>query len=114
MIRNQDDQLDEVIGVVKATKYEAQDFGTEIKGQNVRIEKLGNDIDKTEANMVDADNKMKNLLASSNHCYLWIVIVIEAAILILFFFILWAVTGYKNLLIKSVLVLLSSKIDILL
>ena len=58
MIRDQDDQLDEVIGVVKATKYEAQDFNTEIKGQNKRIEKLGEDIDRAEENMVDADNKM--------------------------------------------------------
>ena len=58
MIKDQDDQLDEVIGVVKATKYEAQDFNTEIKGQNVRIERLGNDIDKAEENMIDADNKM--------------------------------------------------------
>ena len=74
--------------MVKATKYEAQDFNTEIKGQNVRIEKLGNDIEKTEANMIDADNKMQNLLAKSNHCYLWVVIVIELAILILFFFVL--------------------------
>ena len=69
MIRDQDDQLDEVIGVVKATKYEAQDFNTEIKGQNVRIEKLGNDIERTEANMIDADNKMTNLLKNSNHCF---------------------------------------------
>ena len=76
-----------MIGVVKATKYEAQDFNTEIKGQNARIEKLGNDIDRTEANMVDADNKMKHLLATSNHCYLWLVIVIELTILILFFFV---------------------------
>ena len=74
--------------MVKATKYEAQDFNTEIKGQNVRIEKLGNDIDRTEANMIDADNKMQNLLAKSNHCYLWIVITVELLILILFFFIL--------------------------
>ena len=48
MINDQDNQLDEVIGVVKATKYEAQDFNTEIKGQNKRIEKLGEDIDKAE------------------------------------------------------------------
>ena len=37
MIRDQDGQLDEVIGVVKATKYEAQDFGKEIKTQNAQI-----------------------------------------------------------------------------
>ena len=64
MINDQDNQLDEVIGVVKATKYEAQDFNTEIKGQNKRIEKLGEDIDKAEENMIDADNKMQTLLAN--------------------------------------------------
>ena len=88
MLKDQDDQLDEVIGVVKATKYEAQDFNTEIKGQNARIEKLASDIDRTEENMIDADSKMQNLLAKSNHCYLWLIIVVELLILILFFFIL--------------------------
>ena len=58
MLKDQDDQLEEVIGIVKATKYEAQDFNTEIKGQNVRIQKLADDIDVTEENMIDADNKM--------------------------------------------------------
>ena len=58
MLKDQDDQLEEVIGIVKATKYEAQDFNTEIKGQNVRIQKLADDIDATEENMIDADNKM--------------------------------------------------------
>ena len=52
------------------------------------IEKLGNDIDRTEGNMIDADNKMQHLLATSNHCWLWMVIVIELVILILFFFVL--------------------------
>ena len=72
---------------MKATKYEAQDFNTEIKGQNVRIQKLADDIDSTEENMIDADNKMQNLLAASNHCYLWGIIALEALIMILFFFV---------------------------
>ena len=38
--------------------------------------------------MIDADSKMQNLLAKSNHCYLWIIITVELLILILFFFIL--------------------------
>ena len=71
----------------KAIKYEAQDFNTEIKGQNARIEKLGNDIDAAEENMVDANSKMENLLAASNHCYLWVIISIELTIMILFFFV---------------------------
>lgn len=88
MIKDDDDKLDEVIGVVKATKYEAQDFGSEIKSQNVRIEKLAEDIDRTEANMIDADNKMTKLLAVSNHCYLWMIIIAEFAFMVVFFWVL--------------------------
>ena len=88
MLKDQDQDLEGVIGVVKATKYEAQDFGSEIKSQNVRIQKLGDDMDRTEANMIDADSKMQNLLANTNHCYLWCIIAGEMAIVILFFFIL--------------------------
>ena len=58
MLKDQDGQLEEVIGIVKATKYEAQDFNTEIKIQNKEITKLGEDIDHAEENMIDADNKM--------------------------------------------------------
>ena len=88
MIRDQDGQLDEVIGVVKATKYEAQDFGTEIRHQNAQITKLSDDIGRTEENMIDADNKMQNLLAAANHCWLWCIIICELIFLILFFFII--------------------------
>ena len=88
MIRDQDGQLDEVIGVVKATKYEAQDFGKEIKTQNAQIQKLSDDITRTEDNMIDADNKMQHLLATANHCWLWCIIVCEIIVLILFFFII--------------------------
>ena len=88
MIKDSDDQLDEVIGVVKATKYEAQDFNSTIKSQNAQISVLGQNIDRTTDNMIDADTKMKHLLKTSNHCYLWMVIVVELLILILFFFIL--------------------------
>ena len=88
MIKDQDEQLDEVIGVVKATKYEAQDFGTEIKSQNVRIQKLGDDIDQTEENMKDTNKKMTTLIKTVNHCWLWIIIAIEIGILVLFFVVL--------------------------
>ena len=38
--------------------------------------------------MKDTTSKMENLLAASNQCYLWIIIVIELAIMIVFFFVL--------------------------
>ena len=38
--------------------------------------------------MVDANSKMENLLAASNHCYLWMVIVVELVIMIVFFIVL--------------------------
>ena len=56
MLREQDKQIDEVIGVVKATKYEAEDMKTELLAQNKQIEQLGENIDRTEANMIKVDN----------------------------------------------------------
>ena len=83
MLKDQDGQIEEVIGVVKATKYEAQDFGKEITKQNVQLEKLNQEMETAEDNMLDTDSKMQNFLAKSNHCWLWVVIVVELAILIL-------------------------------
>ena len=74
-----------MIDVVKATKYEAQDFGTEIRQQNKDIEVSGNNIDVANDNMVDVDNRMKKLLKVSNHCYLWMVIIAEIGVLVLLF-----------------------------
>ena len=69
--------------MVKATKYEAEDTKRELTDQNKLLNKLGDRIEETDANMVAVDNKMKQLLKSSKQMWLWIVIVIELVVLIL-------------------------------
>ena len=51
------------------------------------LEELNEDFDETEANMVKVDTKMKELIAKSNQCCLWIILLIEFAILLVLFFI---------------------------
>ena len=82
-IKRQDEQLGDVINVVKMTKYAAEDTGKELKDQNVMLDRLGRRIDETDANMVAVDNKMKHLLKSSKQMWLWIVIIVELVILIM-------------------------------
>ena len=47
---------------MKATKYEAEDLGGELKAQNKQLGRLGDNIDTVDANMIAVDNKMKHLL----------------------------------------------------
>ena len=58
MLKESDGQLTQVIGIVQATKYEAQGFSTTIKQQNAKIGKLGTSMDHTEENMVETESKM--------------------------------------------------------
>ena len=68
---------------MQATKYEAQDFNKEINHQNVKIEKLGDDFERAEQNMINVTTKMDHLLAISSHWTLIVIILVELAVLIL-------------------------------
>ena len=45
-------------------------------------------MDRAEANMIDADTKMKLFLKKSSQWYLWLIIAVELVILIVVFFVL--------------------------
>ena len=49
--------------------------------------KLGTDMDRTHNKMIKVDNKLKELIAKSNQCTLWIIIIIEIVVLFLVIFI---------------------------
>ena len=83
MLNDQDKQLEEIEGIVKAINYENQNFGDEATLQNRMLVNLDRDIDKTTDKMVKVDNKLKRLIASSNHWCIWVIIIIEFIILII-------------------------------
>ena len=45
-----------MIGVVKATKYEGEDMKKELLLQNKQLELLGENIERTDENMIKVDN----------------------------------------------------------
>ena len=49
------------------------------------IDRLNDDITRTEMNMIKVDSKMKELIANSNQCCLWTIIIIELIVLIVSF-----------------------------
>lgn len=83
MLREQDNQLDTLSGVVQGIKYENQNFNTEVTDQNKMLGKLNTDIDRTHRNMIKVDSRLKELIAKSNQTCLWIIIIIEIIVLIL-------------------------------
>lgn len=68
---------------MQATKFEAQDMSGELKTQNKMMDRLNEDIDKTEANMVRVEGKMKTLMAKSSMCKLMTILIIEFVVLLL-------------------------------
>ena len=76
-IKKQDDQVDELIGVVKKGNILAKDMNTEVKKQNVKLEHLDDDIGKTEEKMVRTRNKFDNYIEKSSFCCLYMVILGE-------------------------------------
>ena len=83
MFKNQDDQLDEISGIVKVLKYDNQDFNQEVTYQNKLLGKLDVDIQRTHEKMVNVDNRLKRLIAKSKTCMLWVFLIIEIVALIL-------------------------------
>ena len=81
-----DNKLDAVLGVVQATRFEAENFGAEARLQNKMLDNLNNDIDRTEANMIRVEGKMKNLIKASSMCKLWSILLLEFVILLVLIF----------------------------
>lgn len=83
LIRNQDEHLDQIAGIVQNIKYENQNFGQEVTYQNKMLTDLNTQVDRTHQKMVKVDNKLKELIAKSNQCCLWVIVIVEIVVLIL-------------------------------
>ena len=65
---------------MQGIKYENENFNQEVTYQNKLLDKLDNDIDRTHQKMIKVDTKLKNLIALSSTCCIWIIIILELAI----------------------------------
>uniref|UniRef100_A0A7S3CR94 t-SNARE coiled-coil homology domain-containing protein n=1 Tax=Strombidium rassoulzadegani TaxID=1082188 RepID=A0A7S3CR94_9SPIT len=82
LIKSQDHQLDQLGGIISNIKHENQNFSTEVKMQNKMLESLQVDMDDTHRDMVKIDSKLKDVVAKASTCKLWIIIIVEVAILL--------------------------------
>ena len=83
LLNQQEDQLDEIMGVTKAIKYEGQNIDTELKSQAPIMENLKDEMDKNQMKMMKLDSKLKTLVAQTSACKLTLFIILEFIILVL-------------------------------
>ena len=81
LVQNQDVHLDQLGGIISNIKYENQNFSTEVKQQNKMLDSLSVDMDDTHDKMLKVDTKLKNIVANTSTCKLWMVIIVEIIIL---------------------------------
>ena len=85
MLKNQDDQLDEIGNIVANLRYENQNFGEEATYQNKLLDGVNKDIDKNQIKLDKSNQKLAKLMKSTNDCCLWCIIITEIVILVLLF-----------------------------
>ena len=81
MMRNQDSSLDKLGGIIQNIKYENQNFKSEVTMQNKMLDSLSVDMDNTQQKMVKIDSKLKQIIANTNTCKLWMIIIFEIFLL---------------------------------
>lgn len=59
MLNRQEQQLDEIIGVTSAIKYEGQNIDRELKTQAPIIDNVRDEMDRNQMKMMKLDSKLK-------------------------------------------------------
>lgn len=68
-------------------KGQAQDFKTEATYQNAALDKVADDIERTNEKMIKVDNDMKRLMQKANQNMCWGVLCCEIVLLFVFIFV---------------------------
>lgn len=83
MLKDQDDKLDEVVGVVKVIRGENEDFKAENDLQIKMLTGLNQRVDKTQSKLVRVDERLKTMIAKQSKQFYYVVIAIEVAAIVL-------------------------------
>lgn len=82
-IKNQDKKIEELTGVAKMGDKTAKALGENLQNQNVKLDKLGSDIDKAEVQMEKTRSKFEDFIENGSFCCLYIIIIVLLAVLTL-------------------------------
>jgi len=81
-MRKQDDNLDTLHGAVGRLKDMSVQIGTELDEQNIMLDELDSDVDKTQEAMEVITVKTKELIQQSGGCQMFMVIVFLSVVLL--------------------------------
>ena len=87
MIRDQDDQLDEVVGIVQVMKGENQNFQTEVNLQTRMLQGVNQRVEKTTRKLEKLDDRLKGMIARKPNSFYYVIILIEVGLILLLLFI---------------------------
>lgn len=86
-IKKQDEILDDIIDTAHLANNTGKEINNTLKTQDKLLDKLGNKTDKNLVHMQKTNTKLDDLLERQSYCCMYLVIMVEIAVLIL---ILWA------------------------
>ncbi|CAD8099637.1 unnamed protein product [Paramecium sonneborni] len=82
--QEQEKLLDQTNEQAMALKYSGQNINHTINQQIIDLNKLNDDVDKTNKNMTFVNSKFASIIQKSSNCWLIIIIVVEVILLICF------------------------------
>ena len=83
MLRNQDNDLDEVGGIVKVIKIENENFGHEVNLQTKMLTGLNQRVDKTTSKLQRVDDRLKSMVNKRSTMFYYGIIAVEIVAIIL-------------------------------
>lgn len=76
-LKNQDEQIGQLVGVTKQGNKMAVQIGDDLKDQNVKLEKLEEDIELTGNKMTTTKEKFEHFIENGSFWCLYIIIIVE-------------------------------------
>ena len=83
MIRDQDNDLVEVGGVIKIIKNENENFGHEVNLQTKMLTGLNQRVDKTTSKILRVDERLKSMVNKRSTMFYYGIIAVEVVAIIL-------------------------------
>ena len=81
-IEQQDELIDNMLAINIENKQIGKEMTNHLRNQNVQIDKINSDMDRVGANMNNATNRFDKYLEKTSYCKLYLIIFVQAAIIL--------------------------------
>jgi predicted PurR-regulated permease PerM len=88
-VREQDEQLDEIVTIAKNLHYHAEDIDTELNKQNRLFKAVNQEMDRTQAKLDFVSAKLGKLLKTSDASILHTILMLTGILMVLIFLVIF-------------------------